>query len=61
MFWRATGTGAYAPVPGKAMKNGLFLHQILPHIQSAGAEDNAALDEVLEVLVDAGHSQADED
>ena len=39
----------------------LLLDQILSHIQSAGEEDNAALDEVLEDLVDAGHSQADED
>ena len=46
----------------RGMFEGLLLFdQVLAHIQGAGEEDDAALDEVLEVLVDAGHSQADED
>ena len=50
------------PMQLRGMFEGLLLFdQVLAHIQGAGEEDDAALDEVLEVLVDVGHSQADED
>ena len=38
-----------------------LLDQILAHIRGAGKEDDAALDDVEQVLVDADHVEAHED
>ena len=39
----------------------LFPHQILPHIDGAGNEDNQAFDDVLHIRVDAQKGQTHED
>ena len=46
---------------GKRSPGFSLLDQILAHIQGAGKEDDAALDDVEQVLVDADHVQANED